>query len=236
MQVHFWARNLSPGASVEITPTRPLHLTNISISFDFRDAFAPTSLLLSVALADRRTSPRYTVATLVAGQGIKYVFSVNGPNALSLLGYYTQTFDIGQSAPLPSQNFTFQVDPGSTNQNGHRVSSKIAPVPNVITNPQVASGPNGLAWGVGPISGRTVSSSTGNDQPPSVANNPPHRAPPVLPSQFAAADNGNSPHGTGSGANQASSRAIKPLRHRQVNPPPGFTNPSSNSTLTNSNC
>ncbi|KAJ3756793.1 hypothetical protein EV360DRAFT_84629 [Lentinula raphanica] len=218
MQVKLWARNIASGGSIEITPPRPLHLTNLSISFDFRDAFAPTSLLLSVVLADRRTSPRYTVATLVAGHGIKYILTVNGPNALSILGYHDQSPDIGQPAAPNSHNFTFQMDSSSTNQNGPRVNS--APVPGVATNRPVPGGPSGLAWGVGPMLGSTASS-TGNNQPPSQGNYPSLPTQPLLPSQVAAAENGDPLHGS---STAASTQAIKPLRHRQPNqlPPVSF--------------
>ncbi|KAJ3831909.1 hypothetical protein F5878DRAFT_647228 [Lentinula raphanica] len=112
----FWASNLAPGASVEITPSHPLHLSNVSVAFDFSDAFVPTSLVLSVVLADRCMSPRYTIATLIAGQsntkridvrldhGVRYVLTVHGPNALSIFGYHIQLPDIIWSAPLTSAN------------------------------------------------------------------------------------------------------------------------------------
>ncbi|KAJ3964669.1 hypothetical protein EV361DRAFT_955730 [Lentinula raphanica] len=223
--MQFWARNIASGASIEITPFRPLHLTNVSISFESRDAFAPTSLLLSVILTDGRTSPRYTIATLIAGkpntlhvdvrldQGIKYVFTVNGPHGLSLLGYYAQTLDIGQSTPLNGHNATSRTNLSSMNQNSNS-GIKIAPPP---TTPLGPSGANGFPWGAAATSGRAVPSSmsTGNDQPISEVNNLPHTT-----SQFVAADNGTLPNGSHPGANITSSRAIKPLRYHQANRPP----------------
>ncbi|KAJ3765056.1 hypothetical protein FB446DRAFT_834194, partial [Lentinula raphanica] len=201
-----------------------------------RDAFAPTSLLLSVILTDGRTSPRYTIATLIAGksntlhvdvrldQGIKYVFTVNGPH-LSLLGYYAQTLagsqltrhgllpDIGQSTPLNGHNATSRTNLSSMNQNSNS-GIKIAPPP---TTPLGPSGANGFPWGAAATSVRAVPSSmsTGNDQPISEVNNLPHTT-----SQFVAADNGTLPNGSHPGANITSSRAIKPLRYHQANRPP----------------
>ncbi|KAJ3858265.1 hypothetical protein EV359DRAFT_69147 [Lentinula novae-zelandiae] len=101
MQLQFWAKNLGAGSTTEIALSRPLHLTNISISSEFRNAFAPTSLMISVVFGEQ-TSPFYTIATLIVGesstlqvnirldQGVKYVFKVNGPNLLSVLGYHPQ--------------------------------------------------------------------------------------------------------------------------------------------------
>ncbi|KAJ3768734.1 hypothetical protein FB446DRAFT_706779 [Lentinula raphanica] len=210
MQVQFWARNLSSSASIEITPPRPLHLTNVSISVDFRDAFAPTSLSLSVVLADRRTSPRYTIGTLIAGQlntlhidvrldqGVKYVLAVHGPNVLSILGYHTQSSDIGQLAPLPG------------------VKNAFGPTPGTTISPSSNGGTNGLGWGIAPMPGGS-----------SVAN------PLLPPSQLGAAENGPPLNGPNS-----STRLMKPLRHRHADPSSVSVNPpsvSANSSLVSTN-
>ncbi|KAJ3965826.1 hypothetical protein EV361DRAFT_954637 [Lentinula raphanica] len=224
MQAQFWARNIASGTSIEITPSRPLHLTNVSISLELRDAFGPTSLTLSVTLADRRTSPRYTVATLVAGksntlhvdvrldQGIKYVLTANGPNGLSLLGYHEQTHDIGQSTPLNAHNPTLRTDLSSTNLNSN-LGLRVAPAPSVVTTPLGANGASGFTWSAAPTPSRAVPSSmlTGNNQPIAQGNNPP-----LIASQLAAANHGNLQHGSTPGPN----RAIKSLRHRPANRPP----------------
>ncbi|KAJ3716999.1 hypothetical protein C8R42DRAFT_724641 [Lentinula raphanica] len=233
MQVHFWARNIVSGASIEITPPRPLHLTNVSVSFDFRDAFAPTSLLLSVVLVDGRSSPRYTVATLIAGQtntvqvdlrldqGSKYVLTVSGPNALSLLGYHTQSSDNGHSAPLNSHNPTVQVKGRSTNQNSDP-GSKIAPGPGMTTAPPDTTSANGFEWGATPMPNGAVPSTM-------LAGNKP-----LFSSQLTTPENGRPLQGPNPGAQITSSRVIKPLRHRHANPslvssntPSVVANPSS---------
>ncbi|KAJ3901732.1 hypothetical protein F5879DRAFT_924403 [Lentinula edodes] len=94
MQLQLWARNIAPGSSIEVVPSRPLYLTNVSLSCDFQNAFAPTSLVLSIVRTDRRTSPPFTVVTLIVGQSltqhihvrldasIKYILSVKGLNII----------------------------------------------------------------------------------------------------------------------------------------------------------
>ncbi|KAJ3898634.1 hypothetical protein F5879DRAFT_1066131 [Lentinula edodes] len=118
-----WAKNLGAGSTTEIALSRPLHLTNISISSEFRNAFAPTSLMISVVFGEQ-TSPFYTIATLIVGesstlqvnirldQGVKYVFKVNGPNLLSVLGYHPQGVEGGSASA-----FRTFARPGFTNRN-----------------------------------------------------------------------------------------------------------------------
>ncbi|KAJ3772644.1 hypothetical protein FB446DRAFT_703663 [Lentinula raphanica] len=222
MQLQFWARNLASGASIELTPSHLLHLTNISIVFDFADAFAPTSLLLSVALANGCMSPHYTIATLIAGksdtihidvrldEGIRYVLTVNGPNALSILGYYTQASDIDQSAPPRPRNSTFQ--------DSRLGSIKAAPAPTSVGNSATTG------------SGAVPSSTLDSDMAPSMANNPsligtplvasPLVASPLVASPFVAPPfvtftNGHPQQGSISGTNAIVSQAVKPMRYRR---------------------
>ncbi|KAJ3898319.1 hypothetical protein F5879DRAFT_980899 [Lentinula edodes] len=143
MQPQFWARNLAPQSTTEIIFTRPLNITNISISSDIRNAFARTSLLLSMVLKERtspsmtfkeRTSPLYTVATLVVGRtealqinirldpNVKYVFTVNGANSFSVIGYYSA--EAGTQTTLRQTSLGF-ADPPSAVNGPH--SATIAP-------------------------------------------------------------------------------------------------------------
>ncbi|KAJ3722258.1 hypothetical protein C8R42DRAFT_720639 [Lentinula raphanica] len=223
MQVQLWARNIASGASTEITPSRPLHLTNVSISHDFRDAFSPTSLTLSVVLADRRTSPRYTIATLIAGQSntlhvdsrycvTRIPDSWRYTSVLSVLGYHIQTSDIGQSAPLNSRT-SFPMNPNSTNQINDK-GAKIAQVPasGMATSTPGPGSANDFVWGVPPMPAGTVSSSTlagttGANNPSPITSQNGHPLP-----NF--------------GPNAMSARPMKPLRYRHANPTSAPAHPS----------
>ncbi|KAJ3899393.1 hypothetical protein F5879DRAFT_993822 [Lentinula edodes] len=67
---------------------------------------------MSVLLGEQ-TSPFYTIATLIPGksstfrinvrldEGVKYVFKVDGPNPISLLGYHPQDIEAGAQSTRP---------------------------------------------------------------------------------------------------------------------------------------
>ncbi|KAJ4464910.1 hypothetical protein C8J55DRAFT_566626 [Lentinula edodes] len=143
MQPQFWARNLAPQSTTEIVFTRPLTITNVSISSDIRNAFARTSLLLSMVLKERtspsmtskeRISPLYTVATLVVGRtealqinvrldpNVKYVFTVNGANSFSVIGYYSAEAAPQTIPPTLRQTNLGFADPPSAVNGPHSVA------------------------------------------------------------------------------------------------------------------
>ncbi|KAJ3902381.1 hypothetical protein F5879DRAFT_991087 [Lentinula edodes] len=158
MQLQFWAKNLASGSTTDIALSRPLYLTNISISSERSHIYAPTSLMMSVVLGEQ-TSPFYTVATLIAGssntfhinvrldQGVKYVLKVNGPNMISVLGYHPQGIKAG---PQSTQNFRTFVRPAFTNRtpglspsHGAHLShgsASNAGTPGIIISPPVTNG------------------------------------------------------------------------------------------------
>ncbi|KAJ3847466.1 hypothetical protein EV368DRAFT_87711 [Lentinula lateritia] len=140
MQLQLWARNIAPGSSIEVVSPRPLYLTNVSLSCDFQNAFAPTSLVLSIVRTDRRTSPSFTIVTLIVGQSltqhihvrldasIKYVLSVKGSNTLSILGYHSQVND---TLILPNME--------SANQNSNDLGAAHA-TPAITISPPIPNG------------------------------------------------------------------------------------------------
>ncbi|KAJ3906888.1 hypothetical protein F5879DRAFT_920278 [Lentinula edodes] len=178
MQLQFWAKNLASGSATEIVLSRPLHITNISISSEFRNAFAPMSLMISVVLGEQ-TSPFYTVATLIVGgsstlqvnvrldQGVKYVFKVNGPNLLSVLGYHSQdAIDGGASS------FRTFARPGLTNRNtgalhgsyGHTGPGSNA-APGIVISPAVSgSNPQPARNSIGSENSNPQTAASSSDQ------------------------------------------------------------------------
>ncbi|KAJ3915352.1 hypothetical protein F5877DRAFT_81936 [Lentinula edodes] len=158
----FRARNIAPGSSIEVVLPRPLYLTNISLSCDFQNAFAPTSLVLSIVRTDRRTSPPFTIATLIVGQsltqhihvrldaGIKYVLSVKGSNTLSILGYHSQVNDT-----------LIQPNMESANQNSNDLGVTAA-TPAITISPPIINGTQQPPSGSGstnPTAGNVATSS-----------------------------------------------------------------------------
>ncbi|KAJ3887524.1 hypothetical protein GG344DRAFT_68750 [Lentinula edodes] len=163
-----WAKNLGAGSTTEITLSRALHLTNISISSEFRNAFAPTSLMISMVLGEQ-TSPFYTIATLIVGgsstlqvnvrldQGVKYVLKVNGPNLLSILGYHPEGVDGS------TNSFRTFARPGFTNRNAYAgatrsPSARTGPGANAAPDIVISSaGPSDVPATGAPPPGRTLS-------------------------------------------------------------------------------
>ncbi|KAJ3924227.1 MAG: hypothetical protein NXY57DRAFT_970414, partial [Lentinula lateritia] len=168
MQLHFWAKNLGAGSTTEITLSQALHLTNISISSEFRNGFALMSLMISMVLGEQ-TSPFYTIATLLVGglstlqvnvrldQSVKYVLKVNGLNLLSILGYHPEGVDGS------TNSFCTFARPGFTNQNAyagatHSLSACTGPGANTAPDIVISSaGPSDVPTTGTPQPGRTLS-------------------------------------------------------------------------------
>ncbi|KAJ3979788.1 hypothetical protein F5890DRAFT_1558335 [Lentinula detonsa] len=97
----FWAKNIVSNDAVAVTPASNLTITSIFLSKDSNDPHTRTFLTLSVAGTPGQTpSPAFTIGRLDMGnhdqvnlwlrldQGVKFLLQREGPNNLTVVGFY----------------------------------------------------------------------------------------------------------------------------------------------------
>ncbi|KAJ3816427.1 hypothetical protein F5880DRAFT_1619335 [Lentinula raphanica] len=107
-----WAGNITPGESINLILSQDLCITNAALSRESSD-FGRTSLMFSFMLNNGKISSPVTICTLMLGQtdqfstgnlrlikGGKYILQVEGPNSISLMGFYDAPFHQGTTSAV----------------------------------------------------------------------------------------------------------------------------------------
>ncbi|KAJ3754343.1 hypothetical protein EV360DRAFT_73781 [Lentinula raphanica] len=107
-----WARNITPGELVHLAPaSQDLCINNLALSRESSD-LGRTSLTLSFILNNGKISTPVTICTLMLGRtdqistnlrlvkGRKYILQVEGPNSISMIGFYDLPFPQGTTSAV----------------------------------------------------------------------------------------------------------------------------------------